>query len=256
MPDITLQQLLMSGAHFGHLTRRWNPKMRPYIFMERNGIYIIDLNKALSNLLLSCEAITKIVQGGEKILFVGTKKQAKDIVRIEAERCGMPYVTERWLGGMLTNFSTIKKSIKHLKNLEKMAVDGTYDNITKKEILHIEREKEKLEKSLGGIKEMNRFPGGIFIVDTKKEAIAVAEANKLDISVFGIVDTNSNPDPIDYPIPANDDAFKSISLIVHTIADAVLEGKSKEEMIQGEQNKQEESSTVSTEETVSNDNKA
>jgi len=201
--------------------------------------------------LLSCEAITKIVQGGEKILFVGTKKQAKDIVRIEAERCGMPYVTERWLGGMLTNFSTIKKSIKHLKNLEKMAVDGTYDNITKKEILHIERKKEKLEKSMGGIKEMSRLPRGIFIVDTKKEAIAVAEANKLDISVFGIVDTNSNPDPIDYPIPANDDAFKSISLIVHTIADAVLE-----DMIQGEQDQEEESSTVSTEETVSNDSKA
>ena len=226
MTQITLQQLLMSGAHFGHLTRRWNPKMKPYIFMERSGIYVIDLNKTLTNLKLACERIVSIVQGGEKILFIGTKKQAKDIVRVEAERCTMPYVTERWLGGMLTNFSTIKKSIKHLKNLEKMATDGTYDNITKKEILQIERKKEKLEKGLGGIKDMNRIPSGLFVVDTKKEAIAVAEANKLNIPVFGIVDTNSDPDPIDFPIPANDDAFKSISLIVHTVTDAVLEAKS------------------------------
>jgi len=243
MPEITLQQLLMSGAHFGHLTRRWNPKMKPYIFMERSGIYIIDLKKTLANLLTACEVITKITQGGEKVLFVGTKKQAKDIVRVEAERCGMPYVTERWLGGMLTNFSTIKKSIKHLKNLEKMAMDGTYDNITKKEILRIERKKEKLEKSLGGIKEMNRLPGGIFIVDTKKEAIAVAEADKLNIPIFGIVDTNSDPDPIDYPIPANDDAFKSISLIIHTVADAVLEAQSKEEMIPSDQEESPETPT-------------
>ena len=231
MPEITLQQLLMSGAHFGHLTRRWNPKMKPYIFMERSGIYIIDLNKTLSSLLVACEEITKLVRAGEKVLFLGTKKQAKDIVRVEAERCEMPYVTERWLGGMLTNFSTIKKSIKHLKNLEKMAMDGTYDNITKKEILQVERKKEKLEKSLGGIKEMNRLPGGVFVVDTKKEAIAVAEANKLSIPVFGILDTNCDPDPIDFPIPANDDAFKSISLIVHTVADAVLEGKTGSTMV-------------------------
>ena len=231
MPEITLQQLLVSGAHFGHLTRRWNPKMKPYIFMERSGIYIIDLNKTLNNLLAACEVITDIVRRGENIMFLGTKKQARDIVRVEAERCSMPYVTERWLGGTLTNFSTIKKSIKHLKNLEKMAVDGTYDNITKKEILRIERKKDKLERSLGGIKEINRLPGGIFIVDTKKEAIGVAEANKLNIPVFGIVDTNCDPDPVDYPIPANDDAFKSISLIVHTIADAVVAGKEKEGMI-------------------------
>jgi len=235
MPEITLQQLLMSGAHFGHLKRRWNPKMKPYIFMERSGIYIIDLNKTLVKLLTACEVITKIVQGGEKVLFLGTKKQARDIVRVEAERCGMPYVTERWLGGMLTNFSTIKKSVKHLKNLEKMAVDGTYDSITKKEILRIERKKEKLEKGLGGIKDMNRLPGGVFIVDTKKEAIAVAEASKLSIPIFGIVDTNCDPESIDYPIPANDDAFKSISLIVHTVADAVLEAKLKEEMVPDDQ---------------------
>jgi small subunit ribosomal protein S2 len=230
MPEITLQQLLMAGAHFGHLKRRWNPKMKPFIFMERSGIYIIDLNKTLNNLLEACKAIAKIVQGGEKALFVGTKKQAKDIIKVEAERCGMPYVTERWMGGTLTNFSTIKKSVKHLKNLEKMASDGSYDNLLKKEILNIEREKEKLERSLGGIKDMARLPGGIFAVDTKKEAIAVAEAKKLGIPVFGIIDTNSDPDPIDFPIPANDDAFKSISLIVHTIADAVIESRPKEQV--------------------------
>jgi small subunit ribosomal protein S2 len=229
MPEITLQQLLMAGAHFGHLKRRWNPKMKPFIFMERSGIYIIDLNKTLNNLLEACKSITKIVQGGQKMLFVGTKKQAKDIIKVEAERCGMPYVTERWMGGTLTNFTTIKKSVKHLKNLDKMATDGSYDNLLKKEILNVEREKEKLEKSLGGIKEMARIPGGIFVVDTKKEAIAVAEARKLNIPVFGIVDTNSDPDPINYPIPANDDAFKSISLIVHTIADSIMESRPKEQ---------------------------
>jgi small subunit ribosomal protein S2 len=230
MPEITLQQLLMSGAHFGHLTRRWNPKMKPYIFMQRSGIYIIDLNKTLKLLNDACVDVSKIVKNGDKVLFVGTKKQAKDIVRIEAERCGMPFVTERWLGGTLTNFTTIKKSIKHLKNLEKMAVDGTYDKLSKKEILTIERKKDKLETSLGGIKDMNRLPGAIFIVDTKKESIAVAEARKLNIPVFGMVDTNSDPDPIDFPVPANDDAFKSISLIVHTIADSVLESKTGQEV--------------------------
>lgn len=229
MPEITLQQLLMSGAHFGHLKRRWNPKMKPYIFMERSGIYIIDLNKTLSNLIEACKVLYQIVETGEKILFLGTKKQAKDIIKVESERCGMPYVMERWMGGTMTNFSTIKKSIKHLKNLEKMSTDGSYDALLKKEILMIEREKEKLEKSLGGIKDMARLPGGLFVVDTKKEAIAVAEANKLNIPVFGIIDTNSDPDPIQYPIPANDDAFKSISLIVHTVADAILEAKSKEQ---------------------------
>jgi len=225
MAEITLQQLLMSGAHFGHLTRRWNPKMKPFIFMERNGIYIIDLNKTLGCLKTATDEIKKIVGRGDKLLFVGTKKQAKDIVRVEVERCGMPYVTDRWLGGMLTNFTTIKKSIKHFKNLEKMSTDGTYDKLTKKEVLQIERKKEKLEKSIGGIKDMARLPGGVFIVDTKKESIAVAEARKLNIPIFGMIDTNCDPDFIDYPIPVNDDAFKSISLIVHTIADAVLEGQ-------------------------------
>jgi len=240
MSEITLQQLLMAGSHFGHLTRRWNPKMKPYIFMERSGIYIIDLNKTLKHLTEASEVISHIVKSGESILFLGTKKQAKDIIKVEAERCGMPYVTERWMGGTLTNFSTIKKSIKYLKNLEKMASDGTYDNLLKKEILRIERTKEKLEKSLGGIKDMPRLPGGLFVVDTKKEAIAVAEAKKLNIPIFGVVDTNCDPDPIDYPIPANDDAFKSISLIVHTIADAILETKSKSEQSLEEAVKQEE----------------
>jgi len=225
MPQVSLQQLLMSGAHFGHMTRRWNPKMKPYIFMARNGIYIIDLNKTLTCLNEATDAIMKIVKSGDKVLFIGTKKQAKDIVRVEAERSNMPYVTDRWLGGMLTNFTTIRKSIKKLKNFEKMATDGTYDSINKKEILQIERSKEKLEKSIGGIKAMNRLPGAVFVVDTKKEAIAVAEAKKLGIPVFGIVDTNTDPDPVDYPIPANDDAFKSISLIVHTIADGILEAQ-------------------------------
>ena len=248
MPEITLQQLLMSGAHFGHLTRRWNPKMKPYIFMERSGIYIIDLNKTLNGLMVACEAIGNIVSTGEQVLMLGTKKQAKDIIRVEAERCGVPFVSERWLGGMLTNFTTIKKSIKHLKNLEKMAVDGTYDSLTKKEILQIERKKEKLEKSLGGIKDMNRLPGGLFVVDTKKEAIAVAEAKKLGIPVFGILDTNSDPDPIDYPIPANDDAFKSISLITHTLADAVLEAKAKIEPVAEEKSKEAPAETPKDEE--------
>jgi small subunit ribosomal protein S2 len=227
--EITLQQLLMAGAHFGHLKRRWNPKMKPFIFMERSGIYIIDLNKTLNNLLNACKAVQKIVNNGEKILFVGTKKQAKDIIKVESERCGMPYVTERWMGGTLTNFSTIKKSVKHLKNIEKMATDGSYDNLLKKEILNLEREKEKLEKSLGGIKDMARLPGAVFIIDTKKEAIAVAEAKKLNIPVFGMLDTNSDPDPIDYPIPANDDAFKSISLIVHTVSEAIIESRPKDQ---------------------------
>lgn len=244
MPEITLQQLLMSGAHFGHLKRRWNPKMKPFIFMERSGIYIIDLNKTLINLMKACEVITEIIKTGEKILFLGTKKQAKDIIRVESERCGMPFVSERWLGGMLTNFTTIKKSIKHLKNLEKMAIDGTYDSINKKEILQIERKKDKLEKSLGGIKDMSRLPAGLFLVDAKKESIAVAEAKKLSIPIFSMIDTNSDPDPIDYPIPANDDAFKSISLIVHTIADAVLEGKQKAELVSKTEEKENEKSSA------------
>lgn len=221
--NVALQDLLMAGTHFGHLTRRWNPKMKKYIFMEKNGIYIIDIKKTLALLEHACEAISKIVRSGDRILFVGTKKQAKDIIRIEASRSNQFYVNERWLGGTLTNFMTVKKSIKRLKNFDKMATDGTYDKITKKEILGIEREKEKLEKVLGGIKEMTKLPGAIFVVDTKKETIAVKEAHRLNIPVFGLIDTNSDPDLIDYPIPGNDDAFKSINLVTHTLADAIVE---------------------------------
>ena len=234
MTNISVQDLLLAGTHFGHLTRRWNPKMKKYIFMERNGIYIIDLKKTLTHLQRACEEIIKVVRKGEKVLFVGTKKQAKDIIRAEAERCSMFFVNERWLGGTLTNFSTVKKSIKRLKNLDKMATDGTYDKLSKKEILQIEREKEKLEKILGGIKEITRLPGLIFIVDPKKEAIAVRETDRLDIPIVALIDTNSDPDLIDFPVPGNDDAFKSINLITRTIADAVLEGLREQEIVQAE----------------------
>lgn len=225
MASVSIQDLLVAGAHFGHLTRRWNPKMRKFIFMERNGIYIIDLKKTLFWLQKASDEVIQDAQKGGNLLIVGTKKQAKDIVKSEAERSGAFYVTERWLGGTLTNFQTIKKSIKRLKNLEKMATDGTYDKISKKEILTIERQKEKLMKNLGGIRDMNRLPSIMFVIDAKKEAIAVAEAKRLNIPVIGLVDTNSDPDLVDIPIPGNDDAFKSISLITRVIADALIEGR-------------------------------
>ncbi|MCK5739875.1 30S ribosomal protein S2 [bacterium] len=225
MLNISIQDLLMAGTHFGHLTRRWNPKMKKYIFMERNGIYIIDLKKTMINLEKAHDAVMQVARDGGDLLIVGTKKQARDIVKAESERCGAFYVTERWLGGMLTNFQTIKKSIKRLKTLEKKASDGTYDKLSKKEILMIERQKEKLLKFLGGIRDMNRVPGILFIIDIKKESIAVNEARKLGIPVVGLVDTNSDPDHIDYPIPGNDDAFKSIGRITQVIADAFIEGR-------------------------------
>ncbi|MFQ5649915.1 MAG: 30S ribosomal protein S2 [bacterium] len=224
--NVSLQDLLIAGAHFGHLTRRWNPKMKKYIFMERNGIYVIDLKKTLDCLETAYKAIVDIVRGGESILFIGTKKQARDIIKNEAERCNAFYINERWLGGTLTNFATIKKSIRRMKQIEKMATDGTYDKLVKKEILRNERKREKLLLVLGGIRDMNRLPGAVFIVDTKKESIAVAEATKLNIAIFAIVDTNCDPELVDFPVPANDDAFKSINLVVHAIADAVIEGKS------------------------------
>ena len=227
MPRINLETLLAAGSHFGHLTRRWNPKMKEFIFMERNGIHIIDLKKTQIKIDEAYDAIKKIAADSEDILFVGTKKQAKEIVKGEAIRCGNYYITDRWLGGTLTNFGTIRKSIKHMKNLEKMSTDGTYENISKKEILSIEREKEKMKKVLDGIEEMKRLPGIIFIVDTKKEQIAVKEARKLNIPIIAIVDTNSDPTIVDYPIPANDDAAKSISIISRIMADAVLEGSQK-----------------------------
>jgi len=226
MTSVTLQNLLEAGTHFGHLTRRWNPKMKRFIFMERNGIHIIDLKKSLECLQLAYNAMVEVVRSGDRVLFVGTKKQARDIIKAEAERCHMYYVNDRWLGGMLTNFSTIKKSIKRLKNIEKMSSDGTYDKITKKEILTLERERDKLEKTLGGIRDLTRLPGAMFIVDTIKESIAVAEAAKLGIKIFAIADTNSDPDVVDYPIPGNDDAFRSVTMLTRAISDAVLEGLS------------------------------
>lgn len=234
MENVSIQDLLLAGTHFGHLTRRWNPKMKKYIFMERNGIYIIDLKKTLTHLQRACEEITRVVKNGEKVLFVGTKKQAKDIVKAEAQRCNMYYVNERWLGGTLTNFSTVKKSIKRLKNFDKMATDGTYEKISKKEILQVERAKEKHEKVLGGIKEISKLPGLMFVVDPKKEAIAVNEADRLDIPIIALIDTNSDPDLIDFPVPGNDDAFKSINLITRTIADSVLQGLQQAEISQAE----------------------
>ncbi|MHB2147427.1 30S ribosomal protein S2 [Calditrichota bacterium LG25] len=227
MSSVTLEQLLAAGVHFGHLTRRWNPKMKPYIFMAKNGIHIIDLKKTQKALDRALDVVRQVVSEGYEVLFVGTKPQAKDIIVSEAERCGMFYVTHRWLGGMLTNFATIKKSIKHYKNLEKMSTDGTYEKISKKERLMIDREKEKLYRVLGGILEMKRLPGLVFIVDINKEHIAVREAKKMNIPVVALVDTNVDPTIVDYPIPANDDAAKSISLITSKIADAIIEAKQK-----------------------------
>ncbi|MCC7429287.1 30S ribosomal protein S2 [bacterium] len=224
MPQITLEELLVSGTHFGHLARVWNPKMRPYIFMKKNGVHIMDLNKTLEMLQKAAEKVSQLAEAGEKILFVGTKKQAREIIKNEAERCGMYFMTERWLGGTLTNLQTVRKSIKTLKSIEKKFADGTSEKINKKERLDLDREREKLEKVLGGIKNLNRLPGALFVVDIKKEHIAVAEAKKLGIPVFAIVDTNCDPDPIDYIIPGNDDAFKAIAIITKTIADAALEG--------------------------------
>ena len=227
MSSVPLEQLLAAGAHFGHLTRRWNPKMKEYIFMQKNGIHIIDLKKTQINLDKALQAIKQVISEGYEVLFVGTKIQAKEIIETEAKRCGQFFVAHRWLGGMLTNFSTIKKSIKHYKNLVKMSTDGTYEKISKKERLMIDRKKEKLFAVLGGIEEMKRLPGIVFVVDTKKEHIAVKEARKMNIPVVAMLDTNADPTIIDYPIPANDDAAKSISLITGKIAEIVVEARQK-----------------------------
>jgi len=224
MERTTYQDLLDAGVHFGHLTRKWNPKMAPYVFMEKNGIHIIDLNKTLVKLDEACSAIKQIVKSGRKVLFVATKKQAKDIVLEHAKAVNMPFVTERWLGGMLTNFATVRKSIKKMTNIDKFSKDGTYDNLSKKEKLMLQRERIKLESVLGGIADLNRLPAAIFLIDVKKEHIAVAEALKLNIPTFAMVDTNSDPTNIDFAIPANDDATKSISLITGIICKAIEEG--------------------------------
>jgi small subunit ribosomal protein S2 len=225
MAKLEYKDLLDAGAHFGHLTRKWNPKMAPYIFMERNGIHIIDLNKTLSALEETAEALKSIVKSGRKVMFVATKKQAKDIVAKEATKLKMPFVTERWLGGMLTNFVTIRKSLKKMTSIEKMLKDeATSKYLAKKERLMLVREKDKLAKVLGGVADQSRLPAALFVVDVKREAIAIKEARKLSIPVFGIVDTNSDPDSVDFVIPANDDAFKSISLILGYIGQAIEEG--------------------------------
>jgi small subunit ribosomal protein S2 len=224
MARTTYQDLLDAGVHFGHLTRKWDPKMAQYIFMERNGIHIIDLNKTLTKTEEAAAAIKQIVKSGRKVLFVATKKQAKDIVADYAKTVNMPYVTERWLGGMLTNFATVRKSIKKMSNIDKLTKDGTYSNLSKKERLMIQRERIKLESLLGGIADLNRLPAALFLIDVKKEHIAVAEAMKLNIPTFAMVDTNSDPSNIDFPIPANDDATKSISLITSIIIKAIEEG--------------------------------
>ncbi len=228
MAVVTMKSLLESGVHFGHQVKRWDPRMKKYIFAERNGIHIIDLQKTIAAIKDSYEAVRKIVASGKSVLFVGTKKQAQQAIQKEAERCGMFYVNNRWLGGMLTNFSTIKKSLQRLKKIEKMEVDGTFNNLTKKEVANLLKEKSKLEKNLGGIKEMKDLPGVLFIIDTHKEQIAVAEARRMGIPVVAVVDTNCNPEGITYPIPGNDDAIRAISLFTSIIANAVVEANNEE----------------------------
>ncbi|AMQ20169.1 30S ribosomal protein S2 [Geobacillus sp. JS12] len=230
MSVISMKQLLEAGVHFGHQTRRWNPKMKKYIFTERNGIYIIDLQKTVKKVEEAYNFVRELAANGGKILFVGTKKQAQESVKEEAERCGMFYVNQRWLGGTLTNFATIQKRIKRLREIEKMEEDGVFDVLPKKEVIRLKKEKERLEKFLGGIKDMKELPDALFVIDPRKERIAVAEARKLNIPIIGIVDTNCDPDEIDYVIPANDDAIRAVKLLTSKIADAVLEAKQGEEV--------------------------
>ncbi|MGP1455072.1 MAG: 30S ribosomal protein S2 [Treponema sp.] len=223
MAVVTMKNLLESGVHFGHQVKRWDPRMKKYIFAERNGIHIIDLQRTITALREAYDAVRKTTAAGKAVLFVGTKKQAQQTILKEAERCGMFYVNNRWLGGMLTNFATIKKSLARLKKIEKMENDGIFNSLTKKEVVTLQKEKAKLEKNLGGIKEMKELPGIIFIIDTRKETIAISEAQKMGIPIVAIVDTNCNPEGIDYPIPGNDDAIRSISLFTQIIANAVIE---------------------------------
>ncbi len=253
MAKLELTQLIETGAHFGHLTRRWNPKMKPYIFMEKNGIHIIDLKKTQASIEVAASELGQIVAHGKQVLFVGTKKQAKSAIVEAAKKSSSNWVSERWLGGMLTNFATIRKSIKRLQSIDKMESDGTFEKITKKERLHLSRERDKLRKILDGVETLNRLPGALFIVDIRKESIAVKEALRLNIPIFAIVDTNCDPDPIDYLIPANDDAVRAIELILNVMADAVLEGQAKakelkaEEAAEKERQKKEKGETTSSE---------
>ena len=241
MSVISMKQLLEAGVHFGHQTRRWNPKMAPYIYTERNGIHIIDLQKSVGMVDDAYDVIFDIAQQGGNILFVGTKKQAQDAIATEAERCGMFYVNERWLGGMLTNFKTVQTRIARLKEIEKMEADGVFEQLPKKEVILLKKEQEKLTKVLGGIKEMNRIPDAIFIIDPKKEHICVQEAHALGIPLVGVCDTNCDPDELDYVIPGNDDAIRAVKLIVAKMADAVIEAK------QGEMNEVAEEATAEEE---------
>jgi len=235
MPKVSFQELLDAGAHFGHLKRKWNPNMEPYIFMEKNGIHIIDLQKTVVKIDEAAAALKQIAKSGRKILFVATKKQAKELVAEQVKEVGMPYVTERWPGGMLTNFPTIRKAVKRMISIDKMMKDSSWDNLSKREKLQITRQRAKLEKMLGSISDLTRLPAALFIVDVMKEKIAVREAKRLGIPVFAIVDTNSNPDEIDFVIPANDDASQSIKLIVGEITDAVKEGLSERKAEKGKE---------------------
>ncbi|WHH58966.1 30S ribosomal protein S2 [Petroclostridium sp. X23] len=231
MSVISMKQLLEAGVHFGHQTRRWNPKMAEYIFTERNGIYIIDLQKTVKKIEEAYYFIRELAMNGESVLFVGTKKQAQDSIKEEAERCNMYFVNARWLGGMLTNFKTIRKRIDRLNQLRQMEEDGTFDLLPKKEVIKLRGEREKLEKFLGGIKEMKKIPGALFVVDPRKERIAIAEARKLGIPVVAIVDTNCDPEEVDYVIPGNDDAIRAVKLIASKVADAILEGRQGEQIV-------------------------
>lgn len=233
MAVVSMKELLEAGVHFGHQTRRWNPKMAPYIFTERNGIYIIDLQKTVQKIEEAYNFLREVAERGEIILFVGTKKQAQETIKSEALRCNMFYVNERWLGGMLTNYKTIEKSIKRYKNLEKMEAEGTFEVLPKKEVIGLRHEMAKYEKNFGGIKEMPRMPGALVVIDPKKEAIAVAEAKKLGIPIVATCDTNCDPEDVDFPIPANDDAIRAVKLLAGRLADAVLEGRQGEQLEEG-----------------------
>ncbi|MDJ1471672.1 30S ribosomal protein S2 [Cytophagaceae bacterium DM2B3-1] len=243
MAQLEYKDLLDAGVHFGHLTRKWDPRMAPYIFMEKNGIHILDLNKTLACLDDATHAVRQMVRSGRKIMFVATKKQAQEVVSEEAKRLKMPYVTERWLGGMLTNFATIRKSLKKMSSLEKMMKDESYQSIAKRERLTLSREKDKLEKLLGGLADLTRLPAALFVVDVKREHIAIAEARRLGIPVIAMCDTNSNPNLVDFPIPANDDAFKSISLVTSAIGKAIEEGLMERKKDKDDQKLQEEEDT-------------
>lgn len=244
MSGIAIKDLLEAGVHFGHQTKRWNPKMKPYIFGERNGIYIIDLGKTAKLFRSAEDFVQNVCSDGGTVLFVGTKRQAQDAVAEEAQRCGMFYVNERWLGGLLTNFTTIQRSLSRLRELEAMGTDGRYESLSKKEISGIEKEKKKIQKNLDGIRSMAKLPDAVFVIDTKKEKIAVDEARKLKIPVIGIVDTNCDPEEVDYVIPGNDDALRSIRLFTSKIADAIIAGRSMRESIKADAGQDDESGRV------------